>query len=148
MSKHPRKTARGLASADALVFSLLGTAGAVEARLDAALRPVGLSLAKLGVLHHLAEAKHPLPLSELAKHGHCVRSNITQMVDRLEQDGFVQRRADPGDRRSVLAALTPAGKHAYVQGSRAFADAQRAIVRALSTGDAAHLRRALAALSG
>jgi hypothetical protein len=54
------------AAADALVFSLLGTAGAVEARLEAAMRPLGLSLAKAGVLTLLAEAKEPLPLSELA----------------------------------------------------------------------------------
>src|SRR5688572_7317990 len=82
---------------DALVFSLLGTAGAVEARLEAAVSPLGLSLAKVGILHHLADAKEPLPLSELAQHQHCVRSNITQLMDRLEKDGLVRRRADPDD---------------------------------------------------
>ena len=33
---------------------------------------------------HLCK-QHPVALSELAKHSHCVRSNITQLVDRLER---------------------------------------------------------------
>jgi DNA-binding MarR family transcriptional regulator len=118
----------------------------VQGRLEAALSPVGLSLAKLGLLHHLAEAKEPLPLSDLAKHEHCVRSNITQLVDRLEKEGLVRRRPDPSDGRSVRAALTAAGQRAYAQGMRALAQAQRAIVTALSAGDAAHLRDALEVL--
>ncbi|HVH68275.1 MAG TPA: MarR family transcriptional regulator [Gemmatimonadales bacterium] len=134
------------ATAGALVFSLLETAEAVEARLEAAVSPMGLSLAKLGVMHLLAEAKDPLPLSELAKVQHCVRSNITQLVDRLEKDGLVRRRADPADRRSVLAELTPAGEQAHAKGMRALAEAQRAIVSGLKAEDAASLKNALSAL--
>ena len=133
--------------AGALVFSLLETAEAVEAKLEAAVSPLGLSVAKLGVMHLLAEATEPLPLSELAKIQHCVRSNITQLVDRLEKDGLVRRRADPADRRSVLAELTPAGEQAHAKGMRALADAQRAIVSALKAQDAASLRSALSALT-
>jgi DNA-binding MarR family transcriptional regulator len=135
------------ASAGALVFSLLETAEAVEARLEAAVSPVGLSLAKLGVMNLLAEAKEPQPLSELAKNQKCVRSNITQLVDRLEKDGLVRRRADPADRRSVLAELTPAGEQAHARGMRALADAQRAIVSGLKADDADSLKSALSALT-
>jgi len=130
-----------------LVFSLLGTAEAVEARLEAAVRPLGLSLAKAGVLMFLAEAEEPLLLSELAEHEGCVRSNITQLVDRLEKDGLVRRRPDPEDRRSVLAELTPAGQQAHAKGVRALAEAQRAIVRALKAGEATSLQNALTALT-
>ena len=65
MNNRARKRPRRPPAPDALVFSLLGAAGAVEARLDAAVRPLGLSLAKTGVLMLLAEARQPLPLSEL-----------------------------------------------------------------------------------
>src|SRR5437867_6936699 len=132
---------------NALVVSLLETAEAVEARLEAALSPTGLSMAKLAVLHVLVEARQPLPLSELAERQHCVRSNITQLVDRLEKDGLVRRRADPDDRRSVLAELTPAGEQAHAKGVRALADAQRAIVKALKAGEATSLQNALTALT-
>jgi DNA-binding MarR family transcriptional regulator len=143
MSKGPQKPGRHLASASALVSSFLETADAVEARLEAAVAPMGLSLAKLGLLHHLAEAKEPVALSELAQHQNCVRSNITQLVDRLEKEGLVRRRPDPQDRRSVRAALTPAGEQAYQKAKRALAEEQRAIVDSLSSGDAASLRGVL-----
>lgn len=147
MNKRARTLARRSLSVDPLVFSLLGTAQAVEARLEAALSRVGLSLAKAGVLKYLAEAREPLPLSELAKHRHCVRSNITQLVDRLEKDGLVRRRADPTDRRSVRAALTPAGERAYANAIQVLADEQRAIASALTAGDAANLKSVLQLLA-
>lgn len=139
MNKRPRKVGRRLASAGTLVAAFLETAEAVEARLEAAVSPLGLSLAKLALLHALAEAKEPLPLSELAQLQNCVRSNITQLVDRLEKEGLVRRRPDPADRRSVRAALTPAGQQAYQKGKRALADEQQAIVKSLSTSEAADL---------
>jgi DNA-binding MarR family transcriptional regulator len=144
--KHPRKGARR-PPADSLVFSFLSAADVVEARLEEALSPTGLSLAKLAVLHVLADAKEPLPLSDLAARQHCVRSNITQLMDRLEKEGLVRRRPDPDDRRSVLAELTAAGVQAHTKGVRALAEAQRAIVSALKAGEAASLQNAISALT-
>src|SRR2546423_13930161 len=134
MRKRAPKRTRRSATASAVVSSLLETAEAVETRLEAAVSPLGLSLAKLGVLHPLAEAREPLPLSELAQRQHCVRSNITQLVDRLEKDRLVPRRPDPDDHRGVLAALTPAGEQAFAQGMPAPVDAPQALVRALRAG--------------
>src|SRR5438445_7145372 len=137
MNKRPRKPARRAAAAGDLVLSLLGTASAVEARLEAALRPLGLSLAKAGVLMFLAEAPEPLLLSELAEHEGCVRSNITQLVDRLERDGLVRRRADTGDGRHIRAVLTPARRHAHDKATHSLTQAPRHIVSATSAGHAA-----------
>ena len=149
MIKRRGQTARGgLPAPDALVFSLLQTAEAVEARLEAAVSPIGLSLAKLAVLHLLAEAHQPLPLSQLAERQHCVRSNMTQLVDRLEKDGVVRRRADPDNRRSVRAALTPAGQRTHDAGMEALAAEQRAIMESLSAGEAASLMGVLELLGG
>ena len=145
VKKRPRKPAPRRASGESLVRSLLEAAGVVEARLEAAVGP--LSLAKLGVLRPLVEAKQPLPLSELAQHQRCVRSNITQIVDRLEKDGLVRRRADADDRRSVRAALTPAGERVYARGMRALAHAQRAIASSLRSADADNLQAALDTLT-
>jgi DNA-binding MarR family transcriptional regulator len=76
-----------------------------------------------------------------------VRSNITQLVDRLEKDGLVRRRADPNDRRGVQAALTAAGEHAHAQGQRILAEEQRGILRALSARHAASLKSVLERLA-
>jgi len=147
MNHRARKRPRRSPAPDKLVFSLLRAAGEVESRLEAALSPSGLSLAKLGVLRLLAEANEPLPLSELAQQLRCVRSNITQIVDRLEKDGLVRRRADADDRRSVRAGLTPAGERAYARGMRALAQAQRAIKSSLKSTDASSLQAALETLA-
>src|SRR6478609_4672100 len=97
----------------ALTLLLLDAARAVEARAEHALAEVGLSLAKLGALRHLVLAAEPLTLSQLAERHCCGKSNVTQLVDRLETDGFVARVADPDDRRTIRAAVTPTGRAAY-----------------------------------
>ncbi|MFW6079478.1 MAG: MarR family winged helix-turn-helix transcriptional regulator, partial [Gemmatimonadota bacterium] len=110
------------ADADAgTMFSLIAAAHTVEARLEEALAEVGLSMAKHGVLRILVEAGEPMPLGELAKLQSCVRSNMTQLVDRLEADGLVRRVADPEDRRMVRAALTAAGEAREAEGAERIA---------------------------
>src|SRR5256885_7371379 len=139
MNNRARKRPRRPPAPDALVFSLLGAAGAVEARLEAAVSPLGLSLAKLGLLRLLAEAKQPLPLSELAQHQRCVRSNITQIVDRLEKDGLVRRRAGPAGRPAGGAPPTPARAGAFAPGEPAPTRAHSAHPKAAGTTPAGKL---------
>ncbi len=52
----------------------------------------------------------PRPMGELALQMHCDSSNITGIVDRLEERGLVERGAAVGDRRVKLVALTDAGR--------------------------------------
>ena len=106
-------------------FELLGAAHRVAETLEAALEPLGLSLAKLGALSKLVDAGEPLPLSTLAARCACVRSNITQLVDRLESEGLVARADDPRDRRSVRAELTDEGRRRQAAGVRAIEKAER-----------------------
>ena len=96
---------------------LLHASQRVEAQLESALSQSGLSIAKLGVLRHLVAAGEPLPLGKLAERMSCVKSNITQLVDRLEADGLVARLGDPSDRRSVLAEITPDGRERFTRGA-------------------------------
>ena len=51
----------------------------------------------------------PRPMGEMAEAMHCDNSNITGIVDRLEERGFVERRAAEHDRRVKLIALTRDG---------------------------------------
>jgi DNA-binding MarR family transcriptional regulator len=43
------------------------------------------------------------------------RSGAGAMIQRLEHDGFVQRRTDPGDRRLRRVELSPAGRERMAQ---------------------------------
>jgi DNA-binding MarR family transcriptional regulator len=100
----------------------------VADRLETVLEPLGLSLAKFGALSKLVAAQEPLPLSTLAERCACVRSNITQLVDRLEADGLVGRSDDPHDRRSIRAELTDEGRRRQAAGARAVEKAEREIL--------------------
>lgn len=129
-----------------LVFSLVNAGRAVEQRLEDALSEVGLSLAKFGALTHLIEAGAPMNLSECARKMTCVRSNVTQLMDRLEADGLVRRVADPQDRRAVKAAVTARGAKRQAAGAKAVARVQRNLAKALTTEDRIALQRALSRL--
>lgn len=130
----------------ALTLLLLDAARAVEARAEGALAEVGLSLAKLGALRHLLLAAEPLTLSQLAERHCCGKSNVTQLVDRLEADGFVARVSDPDDRRTVRATVTPSGRAAYARASELLAEHERSIDASLGSGPRAELARGLRAL--
>jgi DNA-binding MarR family transcriptional regulator len=47
-----------------------------------------------------------LRMGELARRARLSKQTMTQMVRRLERDGLVERRADPGDARASLIFLT------------------------------------------
>ena len=129
-----------------VMFSLMHAGSAVEKRLEEALEQVGLSLAKYGALTHLVQAGEPLSLSECAARMTCVRSNITQLVDRLEADGLVRRVDDPTDRRGVRAAVTPLGQQRQAAGARQVKKVQEEVGKILRGIDHDALARALAAV--
>jgi DNA-binding MarR family transcriptional regulator len=52
----------------------------------------------------------PVPMSSIANVLRCDRSAVTWITDRLEERGYVERRADESDRRVKLLALTDEGK--------------------------------------
>jgi len=133
---------------DPLMSLLLRTAHAIERRLDDALETVELSTPKYSALTKLVQAGEPLALSELAARMTCVRSNITQLVDRLEADGLVHRVEDPRDRRSVRAALTSLGRQRQAAGEERVAVVREVVVEILAGIDRGVLERALARLTG
>lgn len=131
------------ASPAPLAFLMLGTVHEMEARFESVLGRTGLSLAKFGVLAKLAEAGEPLALGCLADRCSCVRSNMTQLVDRLEADKLVERSDDPNDRRSIKAALTPEGKRRYEEGVRLLDETEREVFARLADPDRDLLTRLL-----
>jgi DNA-binding MarR family transcriptional regulator len=127
-------------------FSLIHAAHVIEGRLEEALAIVNLSGPKFAALSALVAAAQPLSLGELAEKLTCVRSNITQLVDRLEADGLVKRTNDPADRRGVLAEVTPLGRERQAAGAKRVNKVHEELGNQLSEVDQDALRRALGAI--
>ena len=114
------------------LFELLHAVGSVESHIESKLSRIGLSLPKLAALHQLASAGGSLPLGQLAERLSCVKSNVTQLIDRLEANGFVARAPDPNDRRSRLAVITDTGLAEYAKGLKVQQDAERELFAVLT----------------
>ena len=128
------------------LIALLHTAYMAQAEIESKLSAIGLSLPKLLALKALFDAGESLPLGQLAERLSCVKSNITQLVDRLEADGFVVRKADPQDRRTTLAALTAAGRKARKEGARLQQDTERDLLTTLTRSETHQLAELLGKL--
>jgi DNA-binding MarR family transcriptional regulator len=80
-------------------------------RFQAACAEHELTKPQAGALLQL-DPERPLPMSALADALMCDASNVTGLVDRLEDRGLVERRSAPNDRRIKMLALTAEGARA------------------------------------
>jgi len=133
-------------SSDKTIFMLLHAAHALENRVEATLETVGLSMAKFSVVSELVSVDEPLSLSELANRLSCVRSNMTQLIDRLEADGLVRRVDCPNDRRAVKASITAEGRNRQAAGAEAIARLHEEFAASVVEDDRAALERLLTVL--
>ena len=131
---------------DPIFFMLLDAGRAQFARLEEALKSVGLSAAKYKVLSQIAKSNEPVPLRLLAEEQQCVASNVTTLVDRLETDGLVRRVDDPADRRSKRAELTELGKEKAEDGARVVAEVEAAFAESLGPTERLALAKVLSSL--
>jgi MarR family transcriptional regulator, organic hydroperoxide resistance regulator len=69
---------------------------------------LGLSQAQCQVLERL-DPNAPVAMCRIAEALDCDPSNVTGIVDRLQAQGLVERRADAADRRVKKLVLTPRG---------------------------------------
>jgi len=95
----------------AMVTSLVRVQQLLMERIDATLRPHGLTFARYEILRLLAFSRGgSLRMMRLGSLLQVHPTSVTSAVDRLESQGYVERRRDEGDGRVVLAAITSAGR--------------------------------------
>jgi DNA-binding MarR family transcriptional regulator len=78
---------------------------------DSGLSEHGLSLSRAKLLGEL-EHNGACHQAALAATFDLAPRTVTELVDSLERDGFVERRVDPTDRRARLVFITPSGQQA------------------------------------
>jgi DNA-binding MarR family transcriptional regulator len=93
------------------VTSLMRVQQLVIGRLDAILKPHGLTFARYEALVLLVfSSRGSLPLGKMGERLQVHPTSVTSIVRRLESSGLVVRRAHPEDGRAVLADITDAGR--------------------------------------
>jgi DNA-binding MarR family transcriptional regulator len=95
--------------AEELVERVYDFMGAMGRWTETVLGDLNLTEALADVLWHLETPEKPISQRELAGRLHCDPSNVTYLVDRLEERGLIKRRIDPSDRRVKIVGLTSAG---------------------------------------
>jgi DNA-binding MarR family transcriptional regulator len=108
-----------------------------------------VSLREYDVLYTLSKCDVPVRISELHQHVLLSQPALSRMVDRLVDRGYVERRADPRDRRSVRLSLTDAGRGKQRQIGRSHARSiTRAVTAAVSTDELRQLETICRKLAG
>jgi DNA-binding MarR family transcriptional regulator len=91
--------------------ALLRTHAAVLPRLEKALGRAGLPITWYDVLLVLnAAPQRRLRMTDLGHQATVSRERVSRVVGELEREGLVERQANPDDRRSAFAAVTPEGR--------------------------------------
>jgi DNA-binding MarR family transcriptional regulator len=106
------------------------------------LESAGLTLSENLVLCQVAMSpEQRLRMIDLADQLVLAKSAITKTVDRLEERGLLRRERDPGDRRTVYAALTTDGGHLFEVAKRVYPDSvERHLTQHLNKADLRRLR--------
>lgn len=135
---------RGLAEPVAMTAatSVIRAQQLVSTAVDRALRHLGLTFARYEVLMLLSFSKTgALPITKVGERLMVHPTGITKLVDKLEQQGLVERQPNPDDRRGVLARITDAGRRVAAEGTEAVARERFGLD--LSESDLATLTRIL-----
>ncbi|WP_342787217.1 MarR family transcriptional regulator [Actinomadura decatromicini] len=96
----------------------------------------GLERGEFDVLATLRRSgsPHGLTAGELARSSMVTSGAVTNRLDRLVAKGYVTRELDPANRRTVIVALTPAGRDLIDRAVAAHLDNERRLLAALDQG--------------
>ena len=95
----------------AAATSIMRAQQIVQARVDETLRPFELTFARYEALVLLAfSRKGALPMGKMGERLMIHPTSVTNIVDRLEDQGLVRRQPHDTDRRTILVEITPGGR--------------------------------------
>lgn len=125
--------------------AVLRTHAAVVPALERALQPTGLPITWYDVLLVTnAAPKRRLRMTELGQQAVVSRERVSRVVTELERAGLIERQANPDDRRSSFAAITPEGRNRLRKAAPVYLDAiERHFLSHLDEDEIRVLTRAL-----
>lgn len=84
-----------------------------------------------------------LPQGDLARSMHISPAAVSNMLQRMERDGWIERRRDPEDHRVVRVFASPKGKRLREDARRVFQEAEDEMSAIFSEDEQAALKRLL-----
>lgn len=113
----------GPAATMAAVTNVMRVQQILQAAVDAALRPHGLTFARYEALALLVFSRQgSLPMNVMGQRLQLHPTSVTNIVDRLQADHLVQRKGHPTDRRTTLVTITEAGRQRQQKATVALTD--------------------------
>ena len=95
-------------------FNLLKTGSWVEEKVKEALKPFKITHAQLNTLYILMESDpKPVSANELKSRILVSNPDVTRLLDRLVNKGFVRRETCPENRRKLDISLTDSGRKLF-----------------------------------
>jgi DNA-binding MarR family transcriptional regulator len=125
-------------------YALKQAAAALRTAMDAALRPLGLSVPQYACLELLGQ-RPGLSAAELARGAFVTRQSMHTVLQGLHDRGLLTRPATAPRGRALPTRLTEPGTRLLAQASRAVADVERCMLQALSGAGRERLREDLTA---
>lgn len=125
-----------------LFIKLMRTHDSLENRLRDEFRDFKLTPPQFGILetlYHLGPLQQHVLASKLLK----TAGNITRVLDGMQESGLIERRAEPGDRRSFRIHLTAKGKKTIEKIFPDFVSGIRTLFGALATSEQEQLNQLL-----
>lgn len=105
-----------------------------------------ISISQCHILEVLAE-EGDLTMQQLARQMFKSISTMTRVAGQLVRKGYIRRRQDPGDRRSVYVSIMPQGKAIIAAIQRDMIETQKAILHTVPADEWAGAFKVLEALT-
>ena len=127
-----------------LGYQLKHVQAALRARMDEALRPLGLSVPQYLCLELLSRAPGA-STSDLAREAFVTRQTMSTLLRTLVDRGLAQRAAQASSGRALPMQLTPEGRSLLKEASKVTEEIERVMVAPLSETQLRTVREAMSA---
>jgi MarR family transcriptional regulator, transcriptional regulator for hemolysin len=114
---------------------------------EARLRPLGLGMGYLPVLHALADGR-AMSQTELATRARVEQPTMAAILSRMERDEVVQRDPDPNDGRASLIKLTRRARARFPKAKELLVEAEEAATAGFSAEERELLCKLLQRVAG
>jgi DNA-binding MarR family transcriptional regulator len=115
---------------------------ALRSAMDAALRPLGMTVSQYACLELLAQ-RPGLSNSDLARGAFVSRQSMNVLLQALERDGLVSRPEQPVTGRALPVKLTPLGSKRLKAASEAANEVEDRLRQGLTASERQHLQALL-----